>query len=169
MIGKTINRWRHAASQGLFFALHSLLYRRRSASIPRFIPSRIWKERRRGPRLRRGSRFIFLKLISPEQLDRDLRYAHALRFGKIELIVGGLALIVIAGDGTGAVGRAAADLIRIHHLRESVAEADDNHAMVQQRRVEAGGRRLLPAMLRAGGDENGADLVDERTGDPELT
>ena len=47
-----------------------------------------------------------------------------------------LARAVAAGDGGGAIGRAAGDLVHRHLRLAGVGQADDHHALVQQRGVE---------------------------------
>jgi hypothetical protein len=73
----------------------------------------------------------------------------ALVAGTLELVGARLARAVGLGQGTGAIGRAAGDLVHVVQAREGIGQTDDDHALVQQSRVERDDRRLLAAMLVA--------------------
>src|SRR5215831_2610189 len=92
------------------------------------------------------------------QLRRNLRDVLALIAGAVEFVGARLARAVALGQGAGAVRRAAGDLVHIGQSREGIGQADDDHALVQQGRVERGDRRLLATMLSGGTGEHAADL-----------
>src|SRR5690242_19763942 len=71
-------------------------------------------------------------LASTVKLLRSLRDHAPLITRAGELIGAGLAAAVAAGDGGGAIGRAAGHLVELHLALEAVVEADDGHAEMQQ-------------------------------------
>jgi hypothetical protein len=58
-------------------------------------------------------------------------------------------------------------IVHVGQSREGIGQADDDHALVQQGRVERGDRRLLTAMLSGGTDEHAANLPNQRALHPE--
>src|SRR3546814_4186906 len=66
------------------------------------------------------------------QLGRDLGHVAALEARQAKLLLARLAAAVAAGDGGGAVGRPADNLVKSHLIRRTVRQADDYHALVQQ-------------------------------------
>ncbi len=91
----------------------------------------------------------------------------ALIAGAVEFVGARLARAVALGQGAGAVRRAAGDLVHIGQSREGIGQADDDHALVQQGRMERGDRRLLAAMLSGSTGEHAADLPHQRALHPE--
>src|SRR6478672_4019236 len=87
----------------------------------------------------------------------------ALEAGALELVSAPLARAVGFGQCTGAIRRAAGDLLHVVQAREGVGQTDDDHALKQQRRMERSDRHLLAAMLGRGGAKYAADLADQRT------
>src|SRR3546814_3055093 len=79
-----------------------------------------------------------------------------------QFVVARLAAAVGGGQRGGAVGRSPGDLLHIAQAGLAVGQADDHHAVVQERGVERGERRLLAAMLGGGRGEGAADLADQR-------
>src|SRR3954464_5236574 len=72
------------------------------------------------------------------QLGRDLGDVLALEARHAEFLLTRLAAAVRAGDGRGAVRRAALDLIQTHLRLTGIGQAHDDHAVMQQNGVEAG-------------------------------
>ena len=91
----------------------------------------------------------------------------ALEAGHAQLLFAGLALALTAGDGGSPVGAAALDLVQAHLARLGIGQAHDDHAVVQQRRVEGQDGALLATVLGGAGREHRAHLADERTRGPQ--
>src|SRR5688572_29170989 len=91
------------------------------------------------------------------ELRGDLGDVAALVARALELVGARLARAVSAGDGAGAIRRAAADLPHLCVARPGIRQADDDHAMVQQGRVDGGDGHLLAAMLARRRGEGAAD------------
>src|SRR5215475_5867477 len=81
------------------------------------------------------------------ELGRDLRHMATLEAGHAELVLRRLPASVGAGEGRSPIGRAAGNLAHRQEVLAAVGQADDDHALMQQRVVEGGDGRLLPAML----------------------
>jgi hypothetical protein len=82
-------------------------------------------------------------------------------------VCGGRAGSVGPGDGARAIGRAADDALGRRLAGEGVGHAGDQHPEMLQRDLGGQQRRLVPAMLRAGGGEDGRDLAHQRVPRPE--
>ena len=101
------------------------------------------------------------------QFRRRFRHAAAEIAGAVEVGFAGLARAVIIGNGGGAIGGTALDLVHPVLPGEAVIQADDGAAHMQQIGQHREQRRLLPAMLRGGGTEGGAHLADQRAAHPQ--
>src|SRR3546814_12246992 len=101
------------------------------------------------------------------QLGRDLGHVAALEARRAKLLLARLAAAVAAGDGVGAVGRPADNLVESHLIRRTVRQADDYHALVQQGGVEGGQRGFLAAVLGGGGGEDATHLAESGPLDPQ--
>src|SRR5215468_2028138 len=75
-----------------------------------------------------------------------------------EFVFARQAAAVAAGDGGGAIGRAAGHLIELHLAGKAVIEADHCHAEMQEVGDDREQRGLLAAMLGGGRSEGAADL-----------
>src|SRR5687768_15952841 len=62
-------------------------------------------------------------------------HVPSLEPGHAQLLWARHARAVVVGDGGGAVGAAALDLVHPHLRLLGIGQADDHHAVVQQRRV----------------------------------
>src|SRR5687768_15294037 len=90
------------------------------------------------------------------ELGCDLRNVLALEARHGELAFARLAPAVAAGDGAGAIGRTAGDLVQPHLRLAGIGQADNHHALVQQGSVEGEDGALLAAMLGRGRGEHAA-------------
>src|SRR3569832_2056916 len=106
--------------------------------------------------------------LSRRQLRSDAREVLPLEAREPELILARPARTVAAADGAGTARAAARDLVEAHLFLRRIRQADDDHAEVQQGRVERCDGRLLPAVLRGGAGEDAAGLADQRAGEPQL-
>src|SRR3546814_3929532 len=106
-------------------------------------------------------------VCSSDLLGRDLGHVAALEARQAKLLLARLAAAVAAGDGGGAVGRPADNLVESHLIRRTVRQADDYHALVQQGGVEGGQRGFLAAVLGGGGGEDATHLADQGPLDPQ--
>jgi hypothetical protein len=102
-----------------------------------------------------------------EQLARDLCDMLPLELGCIEFVCAGHPASVSAGNRGGAVGRSPGYLIGARLPLKRIGQADDDHALVQQGRVEAQDRRFLAAVLGAGAGEHASHLADQGALGPE--
>ena len=84
---------------------------------------------------------------SAEQLGSSSCDARTEIAGPDEFILIGLAAAIAAGNGRGAVRRAATDLVMARLSGEAVIEPDDGHAEMQHVGDERKQCRFLPAML----------------------
>src|SRR3569832_2438830 len=109
-----------------------------------------------------------VRALSRRQLRRDAREVLPLEAREPELILARHARTVAAADGAGTVRAAARNLVEAHLLLRRIRQADDDHAEVQQGRVEGRDRGLLSAVLRGGAGEAAAGLADQRAGEPQL-
>ena len=82
-------------------------------------------------------------------------------------VISVLALSVSASERACAIGRSAGDLIHVRELLARIGNANDDHPMMQQRRVERSDRGLLAAMLRSRRDENAPDFADQASANPQ--
>src|SRR5262249_55124738 len=83
------------------------------------------------------------------ELFRGLRDHASLIGGAGELIGARLAAPMGAGDGGGAVRRAAGDFVELHLAGKPVVQADHSHAEMKEVGDDREQRRLLATMLRA--------------------
>src|SRR3546814_7043140 len=74
--------------------------------------------------------------FSGGQFRGDARHVRALELGQGQFLRRRTAAAVAAGDGAGAVGRAALELVDLGELRRRVGQADHDHAVVHQRSEE---------------------------------
>ena len=81
----------------------------------------------------------------------------------LQLIRARLARAIRAGKRGRSIRRPAADIRHIGQARLSVRDTNNNHAVMQQRRMKAGERCLLPTVLRSSRRENAPDFSDQRT------
>lgn len=93
----------------------------------------------------------------------------ALGAGDLELEGGGLAGAVAAGEGAGAPGGAAVDLVQVGHEGEGlgVAEGDVDDAVVGESGHGGDGGGFLAAAHGGGGDEETGHLAPEAAAGPE--
>jgi len=84
------------------------------------------------------------------KLLRGLCDGAALIARACELVFRWLAAAIAAGNGGGAVGRAAGHFIEFHLAGKTVVQADDDHAEVQQVGDDRKQRGLLAAVLSRG-------------------
>ena len=91
----------------------------------------------------------------------------ALIAGTFELDFRRLARAVAVGDGGGAVGGAALDLLDTHLALEGVRQAGIDHAVMQEGRDEAHDGGFLAAMLGRGRGEHRAELAGQLALRPE--
>src|SRR5262249_47810498 len=107
----------------------------------------------------------------PDSLRRqfagDLRHVLPLEACDLQLVLAWHAFAIGAGQRGRAVGGAARDLGHHGEAGLGIRAADDDHAVMQERGVEAGDRRLLAAVLRAGAGKDAGDLADQRALDPQ--
>src|SRR5262249_54807652 len=100
---------------------------------------------------------ILLANTSSRELFGDAGHVASLEAADFQLVLGGLAPAVASGESARAVGRPARDLIHVHDFPARIGDADDDHAVMQKRRMERRDRGLLTAMLRARRGEDAAD------------
>src|SRR5689334_5173990 len=74
----------------------------------------------------------------------------------LELVGAWPARSVGRGEGAGAIGRAAADLLHLGVAGPGIRQADDDHAVMEEGEVHRDERRLLAAMLGGGRGEGAA-------------
>src|SRR5229473_1074304 len=67
---------------------------------------------------------------------------RALEARDLELVLRRLPRAVAAAEGSSAVGGSAGDFAHVHQLLAGVGDADDDHALVQERVVKGGDRGL---------------------------
>ena len=96
---------------------------------------------------------------------RDFGQPAALRDAQRALGVGDRQIVGDAGEMAGAVGRAAG--ARGIQFGVRVGQADDQHAVVQERQHHRQQRRLLAAVQAAGRGEDAGGLAGERALQPE--
>ncbi|MNT30844.1 hypothetical protein D3C72_1666560 [compost metagenome] len=82
---------------------------------------------------------------------------------------GRLTRAVAIGDGGGAIGRTALDFINAHLALESIGQADNGHAVVQEGGDEAENGGFLAAVLGGGRREGRADFADQLATEPQAT
>src|SRR6266481_3074803 len=90
------------------------------------------------------------RIASAMQFVRGLRDHASLIARAGKLVLARLAAAVAAGDGGGAIGRAAGDLVELHLAGKTIVEADHRHAEVQEVGDDRKQRGLLAAMLGRG-------------------
>jgi hypothetical protein len=81
----------------------------------------------------------------------DCSHMLPLKAGDGQFVRTGLSRAVVLGKCRSPVGRAAGNLVHVAEFRAGVWDPDDNHAVMQERGMEAGNCGLLAAMLRGSG------------------
>ena len=95
------------------------------------------------------------------ELLRNLGDVFALKLSDGQLVFRRLTRAVCAGKCCRSVWCAASDFFHVKQILHRIRHADNNHSVMQQRRMKTCYRRLLAAMLGSCACENAANLADQ--------